>query len=407
MPLTDAACRAAKPEEKQRKLADGRGLVLIIHPNGSKYWSGAYRFGGKQKSLSLGVYPDVTLSDARAKWEEARRQVKAGADPSVEKQISKIATVAAQARTFEVVAREWHAHMAASDEWGDGTAAENLHRLELDVFPVIGADPIAKITPQRLLIVFRQIEKRGALEISSRCRGMVSRIFNFAIVCGDAPGNPAAALKDVMKKPKKGHFASITVEEFPQFIKDLVHCPAHMYPATRVALWLMMRTFVRTTELIAVPWSEPDLDKAVWDIPPERMKKGRGHIVPLSWQSIALFREMQPLTGRNKFVFPNQRRPDDHMSDGAILKVLEKLGYHGRMTGHGFRSLAMGVLKQELGYRHEVVDLQLSHAKGNKVDKAYDRAKFLAERTKMMQDWSDYIDRLVNAATKPAMQLVA
>jgi integrase len=180
-----------------------------------------------------------------------------------------------------------------------------------------------------------------------------------------------------------------------------------MYPATRVALWLMMRTFVRTTELIAVPWKEPDLDKAIWDIPPERMKKGRGHVVPLSWQSVALFREMQPLTGRNEYVFPNQRRPDDHMSDGAILKALENIGYGGRMTGHGFRSLAMGVLKQELGYRHEVVDLQLSHAKGNKVDAAYDRAKFLTERTKMMQDWSDYIDRLVDAATRPAMHLAA
>lgn len=406
MPLTDAGCRAAKPKEKLYKLSDARGLSLSIHPGGGKYWTGAYRFGGKQKSLSLGSYPDVSLADAREQWEDARRLLKAGNDPAVEKQISKIAQVVAQARTFEIVAREWHAHMSASDEWGDGTAKENLHRLETDVFPVIGQDPIAKITPQRLLLVFREIEKRGALEIASRCRGMVSRIFNFAIVCGDTQGNPAAALKDVMKKPKKGHFASITVEEFPQFIKDLVNSKHHMFPATRVALWLMMRTFVRTTELIAVPWAEPDLERAIWDIPPERMKKGRGHVVPLSRQSVALFREMQPISGRHQFVFPNQRRPDGHMSDGAILKVLENIGYGGRMTGHGFRSLAMGVLKQELGYRHEVVDLQLSHAKGNKVDKAYDRAKFLAERTKMMQDWSDYIDRLVDAA-RPPLHLVA
>ncbi|KAF3999191.1 tyrosine-type recombinase/integrase [Glaciimonas immobilis] len=397
MSLTDLACRTAKSKEKQYKLTDGRGLCLIVHQNGSKYWSGAYRFLAKQKSLSLGVYPEVTLLQARENWEIARKLLKAGSDPSAVKQVEKAGNLQIAQQTFELVAREWH--KARFSTWKAITAQNNIHRLETDIFPQFGALPVSTITPQQVLAALRKIEARGALELSSRTCGLCSRVFNFAIACGYATNNPAAPLKDVLQVPIKGNFAAIEVEELPAFIQTLTRTPDRMFIATRVAIWLMMHTFVRTGELIAVPWSEVDLDKAVWTIPGVRMKMGRDHVIPLSRQSLALFKEMLPLTGKNHYVFPNQHRPAEHMSDGAILALLRRLGYAGKMTGHGFRSLAMGTIKQELGYLHEIIDLQLAHAKGNKVDAAYDRAKFLNERTKMMQDWSDYIDQLASVST--------
>jgi integrase len=395
MSLTDLACRTAKPKEKLYKLADGRGLFLIVHQKGSKYWSGAYRFEGKQRSFSLGVYPEVTLLQARESWEAARKQLKAGTDPNAEKQAMKAGRLETSKQTFEITAREWH--NARLSTWKAITANNNIHRLETDIFPVFGSTPVGSVTPQQVLLALRKIEARGALELSGRTRGICARVFNYAIACGYATNNPAAPLKDVLKVPVKGNFAAIDVEELPAFVKTLSNTPDRMFTPTRVAIWLMMHTFVRTSELIAVPWKELDLDKALWTIPGERMKMNRDHIVPLSKQAVALFREMLPLTGKNHYVFPNQHRPSDHMSGGAILALLRRLGYKGKMTGHGFRSLAMGAIKQELGYLHEIVDLQLAHAKGNKVDAAYDRAKFLVERTKMMQDWSDYIDRLASA----------
>ncbi|AYR24276.1 tyrosine-type recombinase/integrase [Herbaspirillum rubrisubalbicans] len=405
MALTDLACRTAKPQDKQYKLSDGKGLVLICHPNGSKYWSGAYRFAGKQKSLSLGVYPEVSLADARDQWTDARRRLKDGIDPGLAKQQDKLIKIAAAARTFKAVAMEWHTHMAGSGEWGAGSVAEYLHRLETDVFPHIGNDPIDNMPPKRILHVIREMEKRGAIELAGRARGMLARIFNYAIACGDTKVNPADALKDLVKKPVKGHFASIEVEEFPEFIREVVKMQLHgrWTPAVRCGFWLMMRTFVRTQELIAMPWDEWKRDKALWVVPGERMKKRRDHIVPLSWQATALLEEMEALTGRNHYVFPNARDPKDHLSEGAILGVLKRMGYHGRMTGHGFRSLATGVLTQQLKFEYRVVDLQLSHAKDNKNDAAYDRAKWIDERIKIMQAWSDYIDQLVADASRPRL----
>lgn len=391
MSLTDLACRTAKAKEKSYKLSDGRGLFLRVHHNGSKYWAGAYRFQEKQKEFSIGVYPEVTLVEARETWELARKTLKGGIDPGAAKQAAKAGRLEAAKQTFEITAREWHQKKLHT--WGESTAANHLHRLETDIFPEFGSTPISLVTPQQVLEALRKIEKRGALEVSNRIRGTVVRVFNYAIACGYTQTNPALPLKEVLEVAVKGHFASIEVEDLPAFVRNLTNTPDRMFLSTRVSLWVMMLTFVRTTELIAVPWSELDLDGGLWIVPAERMKKSRDHVVPLSRQAVAWFRKMQPLTGKNHYVFPSQRHPGEHMSNGAILMALKRLGYHRQMTGHGFRSLAMGTIKQELGYAHDIIDLQLAHVKKNKNDAAYDRAKYLGERTRMMQDWADYVDR--------------
>lgn len=392
MSLTDTACKNAKPRAKSYKMADGNGMYLEVMPNGSRYWRLKYRVGGKEKRLALGVYPEVTLAEARDKRADARKLLASGIDPSAAKTEHKYLTAQNTANTFEAVSREWHEHNL--EKWTPDYATEILHRLEMDIFGVIGKRPIADISPLLMLETLRKIEKRGAHEMSRRAMQYCGQIFRYAIVTGRAERNPTADLKGALKPVKHGHFAALEAKDLPEFMQALESNEARLYIQTRLAIRLMMLTFVRTGELIKAKWNEFNLDSGEWFIPAERMKMRRPHIVPLSKQALALLSEIQKLSGNQDYIFASISKPRQHMSNNTILKALERLGYKGRMTGHGFRALAMSTIKENLGYRHEVVDRQLAHAQRNKVDAAYDRAQFLPERRKMMQEWADYLDRI-------------
>lgn len=389
MKLTDAACKNARPKEKAYKLSDGQGLYLLIKPNGKKYWRLKYRIHGKEKLHALGVYPENSLAKARADRDKARKLLQADIDPSLDRQERKRLGKLNADNTFETVAREWHEH--SQNRWTNRYAQELLHRLESDIFSEIGKLPVATIKPRQILDALQKIERRGAHEIARRALQTCGQIFRYAVVTGRAESDPTRDLKGALKPFKKGHYAALDSKDLPEFLKVLGNNDARLYPQTLRALRLLMLTFVRTGELIQAKWDEFDLDAAEWNIPAERMKMRKPHIVPLSKQAIALLKEQKELTGQWDWVFPNQVRPKKSMSNNTILMALRRMGYQGEMTGHGFRALAMSTIKEKLGYRHEVVDRQLAHAPRNKVDAAYDRAAFLDERRKMMQHWADYL----------------
>ena len=393
MPLTDASCKNAKPKEKPYKLADGFGMYLEVRPTGARYWRMKYRHAGKEKRLAFGVYPEVSLLEARKKRDAARRLLDIGTDPGQAKRIKKRQDAVNNENTFEAVARQWHAKMV--DAWTPRHADNVLHRLEVDIFPLLGKRPIADIDAPEILDTLQQVENRGAREIAKRLGQNCGQIYRYAIVTGRAKYNPAADLKGALKPVIEGHYAALTAKELPEFIRTLDRNEARLFPLTRLAIRLMMLTFVRTGELINARWEEFDIDGGEWVIPGERMKMRKEHIVPLSSQAIAVLREIQ-VFGAGELVFPNQTNPKKGMSNNTILYALGRLGYKGRMTGHGFRALAMSTIKEKLGYRHEVVDRQLAHAHKNKVDKAYDRAQFLEERKIMMQQWADYLDNIAS-----------
>ncbi|SFC62300.1 Integrase [Collimonas sp. OK412] len=398
-PLTDIQPRNAKPKDKPYKLADGGGLFLLITPDGAKYWRMAYRFEGTERLLAFGKYPDISLSDARKARMAAREKINAGVDPAQAKRIEKKNKATANANTFEAVARAWHANKF--DSWQPGTAKNLLHRLEKDVFPLIGKYPISEIKAPVMLDVLRQIEKRGAIEMAKRQGQVCSLIFEYVIASGIADiNNPVPSLRSALKATTKGHHAAITPDELQQFIRAFEKIEGRMYPPTRIMFRLMMLTFVRTSELTTTEWTEIDLENESWVIPWQRMKMGKrklnprkiDHHVFLPRQGWQLLRELHQHTGGNKYLFPNLRDHEKPATNYGILAALRRMGYSGKMTGHGFRSLAMGVIKERLGYRHEVVDRQLSHASGDTYGEAYDRAMFLDERKVMMQQYADYLD---------------
>lgn len=395
MPLTDTACRNAKAKDKSYKLSDSGGLYLLVNTNGGRYWRMKYYFLGKEKLLAIGTYPTVTLAEAREKRDQARKLLKNDVDPSEVKKVAKQQKLLNSENTFEAIAREWHANRITS--WTPGHGANILHRLSMDIFPVLGSRPIASIKTPEVIAALRKVESRGALEIAKRLSQTCGQVFRYAIATGRTDRNPVADIKDVLKPGVKSHFAAIDAKELPAFLHTLEHNNARLYIQTRIAIRLMLLTFVRTGELIGAKWSEFDLANAMWTIPAERMKMRVEHKVPLSKQALKLLRELQSISGKREYLFPNQARPTDHMSNNTILGALKRLGYKGKMTGHGFRALAMSTIKEKLNYRHEVVDRQLAHAPRNKVDAAYDRAKFLDERKIMMQAWADYLDNLPKA----------
>lgn len=398
MPLTDKACKAAKPAEKPRKLADSQGLYLEIMPGGAKYWRLKYRFQGKEKRLALGVYPEVSLAEAREKRDQARKNLANGIDPSFARKEQKRLSNLGSQNSFEMIAREWHE--TNLDRWSADYGKNLLHRLEADIFPDLGHRPVAMITPPELLETIRKIETRGAHEIAHRAVQTCGQIFRYAIVTGRAERNPASDLQGALRPTKKSHYAALEAEDLPAFIEALERNDARLYQHTRLATKLLMLTFVRTSELIEAKWDEFNLEKREWIIPAERMKMRRPHIVPLSRQAMEILTELKTLAGNRDYILPSQINPRKHMSNNTILKALERMGYKGRMTGHGFRALAMSTIKEKLGYRHEVVDRQLAHAPANKIDAAYDRAKFLDERKIMMQKWADYLEMIATGNKK-------
>jgi integrase len=345
---------------------------------------------GKENRSRFGSFPEVSLADARAKRDGTRQLVAAGEDPGrVRIEEARQARIVAE-NTFEKIAREWHEAMLR--QWHPQTARDILHRLELDIFPEFGHLPV----------VIRAVERRGALEIANRLTANCSRVFKYAIRCGLAERNPAEFLREVLAPREKGHFAAIGADALPALVRTLYANEACMGLPTRVAMRLMLLVFVRTSELIETPWAEIDMVRGEWVIPWQRMKRGKRRINPdktdhhacLSRQAYALLQESHPLTGGGTYLFPNQRDARRPMSNNTLLKALDRMRYKGDMTGHGFRALAMSTLKERLGYRHEVVDRQLAHAQKDKLESAYDRAKYLEERGVMMQRWADYIDEI-------------
>lgn len=298
------------------------------------------------------------------------------------------------ANTFEKVAREWFENR--KERWRPRYADEVITRLENDIFPQIGAYPIKEIEPPLLLQVIRKIEKRGAHELAKRQLQKCGEIFRYAIAEGKASRDPSQDIKEALKPVKKTHFAALDIKEIPEFLYAIECNDARLYRNTRNALKLIMLTFVRTSELIGARWEEIDFENKEWVIPAERMKMGKEHIVPLSRQALEILEDQREMAGRWPLVFPSSVKPQQAISNNTILGAIKRLGYQGRMTGHGFRALAMSAIKQELGYRHEVVDRQLAHTPKNKIDAAYDRADFLKERKKMMQEWADYLDALAS-----------
>ena len=401
--LTDLEIRNARKKDRPYKLADGGGLYLEVLPSGSKIWRMKFRQpSGKENKLTFGRYPEVSLLAARECRSHARKLLAEGSDPAHARDDEIRQSREKAASTFELVAREWHRTFL--DSWQPRTAANILHRLELDIFPAIGRIPVSQVHRKEVLAALRAIERRGAKDIAKRLRADCSRIFRFAVECGYSDRDPTIGLSKVLAPRQEGHFAAIDSAELPGFLKALYANEACMGPTTRLAMRLMLLVFVRTSELIETPWSEIDLEKGEWIIPWQRMKRGKRKVNPdrrdhntcLSRQALAVLRELHRLTGGGRLLFPNMRDPNRPMSNMALLKAIERMGYKGDMTGHGFRALAMSTLKEQLGFRHEVVDRQLAHAPGNKLESAYDRASYLAERTVMMQAWADYIDMLAS-----------
>ena len=397
--LSEMQVRNAKPKDKPYKLFDGGGLYLEVAPTGSRIWRLKFRqANGKENRLTFGPYPEITLQEAREKRLETRRLMLQGVDPAKHRDATKRVAADQLANTFEKIAREWYANKVST--WSDRTARSMIQRLEADIFPSLGNMPITEINHRDVITALRKVEERGATEIAKRLKAVCSTIFSYAIQCGLTDRNLVVDMKDVLKTKRASHFAAIDADELPEFLAALARNEARMFEPTRIALRLMLLIFVRTSELIETPWSEIDLDKGEWIIPWQRMKRGKmtvnpdttNHHVCLSRQPLALLRELHAITGHRKYLFPNQRDPKKPMSNNTLLVTLERMGYKGRMTGHGFRALAMSTIKERLGYRHEVVDRQLAHARKDKVASAYDRAKFLDERKVMMQAWADYLE---------------
>ncbi|MCG7928336.1 MAG: tyrosine-type recombinase/integrase [Candidatus Thiodiazotropha taylori] len=393
MALTDTAVRNAKPKEKAYKLFDGGGLFLMINPKGSRYWRLKYRFQGKEKLLALGVYPDVSLKTARDRRDAARTHIADDIDPSEVRKATKAAQ--SEADSFEAVAREWWGQREPN--WSKTHSSRIMLRLNKDVFPWIGKRTIGEITAPELLTVLRRIENRGAVETAHRIHQSCGQIFRYAVATGRAERDPSADLKGALPPTRQKHHASITD---PKKIGELLRAIEGYEGSfvTRCALQLASLTFVRPGELRHAEWSEIDIDKAEWRIPAEKMKMNIVHIVPLSSQSLSVLRDIQPLTGRGKYVFPSVRSLRRPMSENTVNAALRRLGYtKDEMTGHGFRSMASTILNEQ-GWHRDAIERQLAHAERNSVRAAYNYAEHLPERVKMMQAWADYLDSLKQGA---------
>lgn len=392
MPLTDTAVRNAKGAERPFKLADGGGLYILVNPDGARYWRLAYRFGGKQKTLAFGKYPEVSLADARDRRVEAKRQLAQGADPSEVRRAEKRAAKIAALRTLETIGREWFEAKEAS--WAPSYSERLMSRLEADIFPRLGGKPISEIEPPELLEVIREVERRGAIELAKRELQVVGQIFRYAIATGRAKRDPTQDLRGALKSPgRQRHHKALPREELPEFLQKLQSYEGDR--ATGLALDLMLLTFVRTTELRAAEKSEFEkLDGAepLWRIPPERMKMRFEHLVPLAPQAVLVVRELIGLSGRSRFLFPSPSK-EGFMSNNTMLYALYRMGYHSRATVHGFRGVASTWLN-EAGYPEDWIERQLAHDERDQVRAAYNSAQYLAGRRKMMLDWANHLDQL-------------
>jgi integrase len=392
MPLTDVAIQKIKPQAKPFKVFDTEGLFLLVKPNGSKLWRLKYRYRGKEKLLALGVYPLITLKEARQRRDEERKKLAHHIDPAANRKATKAAWNDSQANTFEIVAREWIA--SRTPIWTPSNTTKTTRRLEMDAFPWFGSRPIAEITAPELLAALRKTEARGAVGTAQRVLQSCGQVFRYAVATGRANRDPTGDLRGALNPVKGGHFAAITD---PKDIGPLLRA---MYDyqgsaVTRAALRLAPLVFVRPGELRQAEWKEVDFEKAEWRIPAERMKMKQPHIVPLSRQSLEILKELHPQTGRGRFLFPSPISNQRAMSDNAILTAMRRMGIpKDEMTGHGFRAMARTVLDEVLHVRPDYIEHQLAHAVRDPNGRAYNRTAHLDERRKMLQQWADYLDGL-------------
>ena len=405
MALTDLRIRNAKPQERPYKLFDERGLYLLVSRTGAKLWRLKYRFGGKEKTLALGIYPETPLATKSAKdgtakvkgarelRDDARRVLYDGVDPSAAKKQRVREQRIRNENTFETIAREWHGKRF--ERWTPSHAKQVLESLEKNAFPDLGSRPIAEIKPPELLDVLRKIERRGAYEVASRVKQRCRQVFQYAIATGRAESDPSRDLDGALATPPHRNYAALAESELPEFLRKLGVYDGHVQ--TRLALRFLVLTFVRTGELRGAEWTEIDEKAAEWRIPKERMKMREEHIVPLSKQALAVLTELRALNGHRRYVFTNLANPEKCMSENTILFALYRMGYHGRATGHGFRATASTILN-EYGVKPDVIERQLAHAERNKVRAAYNRAQYLSERRRMMQRWADYLGAVATGA---------
>ncbi|HAK0614884.1 TPA: tyrosine-type recombinase/integrase [Salmonella enterica] len=390
MKLTARQISTAKPTEKPYKLSDGGGLYLLVNPNGSRYWRMKYRYAGKEKLLSIGVYPDVTLAEARDKRTQAKRILAAGDDPSEVKQAEREAKNLAVNNSFELLALEWHEHKKPN--WSSGYADDILEYLRKDIFPYIGKKAITDIKPMTMLSVLKKMEDRGVLDKLKKTRQACRQIFTYAIITGRAEFNPVTDLAGALKTPKQQHFPHL----MPTQIGPFIHA-VNTYSGskvTRIATLLLMYTSVRTIELRASEWTEFDLDNDLWQIPKERMKMRRPHLVPFSRQVKSHLLELKKITGWGKYVFPGRNDAHKPMSEASINQVIKRIGFAGKVTGHGFRH-TMSTILHEKGFNSAWIEAQLAHADRNTIRGTYNHAQYLDGRREMLQWYADYLDELV------------
>ena len=388
MPLTEVAIKQSKWSGKPHgdKLSDEKGLFLLINQSG-KYWKLKYRFVGKEKKLSLGVYPEVSLKEARVKRDEARKLIAEGVDPGIVRKQEKIARQVASENSIELLTREWHQAQLA--RWSVGHAARVLESLEADVFPDLGALPISELTAPLLLEVLRKIERRGATETAGRVLQRVGAVMRYAIQTGRASYNPVNDLRGALTASKVEHRPALPRAELPEFFRRLAAEP--LSPATRLAFRLLILTMTRPGEIRHARWDEFDFERAEWRIPAERMKMRAEHLVPLSRQAMAVLAELKLLTGHVELLFPSQTTNKRPISENTLCYAMGRMGYKGIATPHGFRALASTTMNEE-GFDPDVIERQLAHAERNKVRAAYHRAEYLDDRRKLLQWWADYLD---------------
>ena len=390
MALTDTEIRRSKPAETSYKVSDTGGLHLLITPAGGKLWRWKYRFEGSEKLMSFGRYPDISLADARERRDAARRKLASGVDPMAERLAEKTAVIVATEYTFEKIAVRWLEHWKGNKSARH--AATTRNRLRANVYPILGNRPIAKIEPMELVKLATGIEERGASDMAKRILQIVGMVFRYAVAHGYIKRSPTAEIRpsDILKPTRKQNMARIDAKELPALLRAIEVYDGR--PLTRLAIKLMALTFVRTSELIGARWDEFDLDAMRWSIPSTRMKMQTPHIVPLSRQAIEVLDLLRTISGDELLVFPGEQDPRKPMSNMTMLKALERMGYKGRMTGHGFRGVASTILHEQ-GYNHDHIELQLAHAPRNEVSAAYNHALYLEPRAKMMQDWADFLEK--------------
>ena len=387
--LSAVKVKQAKPKDKTYKLADGHGLNLEVRPNGSKYWRLSYRYQQKQKTLAIGVYPIVSLADARREALKAKKLIHKGSDPTIEKRRQKVSS---GRNLFSIVADEWF--KKEKGRWSKDHSERVWQTIKADALPHLGDMPITDIKTRDVLHVVRQIEDRGALDVASRVKQRISAIFRYAIQTGYAEFNPVDALKDVIRTRKVQHRKSLKLEQLPIYLNALDDYQGYLL--TRYALQMITYTFVRPGELRSAEWKDFDLDKGIWRIPAEKMKMNEEHIVPLAKQAVELLESIKTLSGNYDLVFPGSHNYRKPMSENTLTYAIRKrLGFDA--TAHGFRTTASTILN-ESGYRVDVIERQLAHGERNKVRAAYNRSQYLAERTDMMQWYADYLDGLKSGA---------